>query len=168
MNITCETAPHYLVLDEGALCEEGRFKMNPPLRGKEDREALIEGVIDGTIDMIATDHAPHSAEEKSKGLEKSAFGIVGLETAFPVLYTYLVKENIISLEKLTELLALNARKRFGISLGNDFSIWNPNKKFTVNAKDFLSMGKATPFEGRELFGENLVTVCGGKVVYKKA
>ena len=168
VNITCETAPHYLVLDEGALCEEGRFKMNPPLRGKEDREALIEGVIDGTIDMIATDHAPHSAEEKSKGLEKSAFGIVGLETAFPVLYTYLVKENIISLEKLTELLALNARKRFGISLGNDFSIWNPNKKFTVNAKDFLSMGKATPFEGRELFGENLVTVCGGKVVYKKA
>ena len=167
VNITCETAPHYLVLDEGALCEEGRFKMNPPLRGKEDREALIEGVIDGTIDMIATDHAPHSAEEKSKGLEKSAFGIVGLETAFPVLYTYLVREKIIPLEKLTELLALNARKRFGIPLGNDFSIWNLNKKFTVGTKDFLSMGKATPFEGRELFGENLVTVCGGKVVYKK-
>ena len=168
VNITCETAPHYLVMDERDLREEGRFKMNPPLRGKEDREALIEGILDGTIDMIATDHAPHSAEEKSRGLEKSAFGIVGIETAFPVLYTYLVKEGIVSLDKIIELLAINARKRFGIPMGNDFSIWNLNKKFTVDPKDFISMGKATPFEGAQLWGENLLTVCGGKIVYKKA
>ena len=167
VNITCETAPHYLVMDESDLREEGRFKMNPPLRGKKDREALLEGILDGTIDMIATDHAPHSAEEKSKGLEKSAFGIVGIETAFPVLYTYLVREGIVSLDKIIDLLAINARKRFGIPLGNDFSVWNLEKKFTVDPKDFLSMGKATPFEGAELYGENLLTVCGGKIAYKK-
>ncbi len=168
VNITCETGPHYLVMDDRFLGEEGRFKMNPPLRGKEDREALIDGIIDGTVDMIATDHAPHSAEEKSRGLEKSAFGIVGIETAFPVMYTYLVREGIISLKRLMELLALNARKRFNIPMGNDFSIWNVNKKFTVDPRDFLSMGKATPFEGAELLCENLVTVCGGKTVYTKA
>ena len=168
VDITCETAPHYLVMDERDLREDGRFKMNPPLRGKEDREALIEGILDGTIDMIATDHAPHSAEEKSKGLEKSAFGIVGIETAFPVLYTYLVREGIVSLDKIIDLLAFNARKRFGIPMGNDFSIWNLNKKFTVDPSDFISMGKATPFEGAELWGENLLTVCGDKIVYKKA
>ena len=166
VDITCETAPHYLVMDDGDLMEEGRFKMNPPLRGKEDREALLAGILDGTIDMIATDHAPHSAEEKSKGLPKSAFGIVGIETAFPVLYTYLVREGIISLQKLVELLALNARKRFGIPMGNDYSVWNLNKKFTVDPNKFLSMGRATPFEGRELWGENLLTVCDGKIVYK--
>ena len=168
VDITCETAPHYLVMDERDLREDGRFKMNPPLRGKEDREALIEGILDGTIDMIAADHAPHSAEEKSKGLEKSAFGIVGIETAFPVLYTYLVREGIVSLDKIIDLLAFNARKRFGIPMGNDFSIWNLNKKFTVDPSDFISMGKATPFEGAELWGENLLTVCGDKIVYKKA
>ena len=167
VNITCETAPHYLVMDDSDLREDGRFKMNPPLRGKEDREALIEGILDGTIDMIATDHAPHSAQEKSRGLEKSAFGIVGIETAFPVLYTYLAREGIVSLDKIIDLLAVNARKRFGIPMGNDFSIWNLNKKFTVDPKDFISKGKATPFEGAELFGENLLTVCGGKIVYKK-
>ncbi|MBQ8207304.1 MAG: dihydroorotase [Clostridia bacterium] len=166
VNITCETAPHYLVMDDGDLREEGRFKMNPPLRGKKDREALLEGILDGTIDMIATDHAPHSSDEKSKGLEKSAFGIVGIETAFPVLYTYLVREGIVSLDKIIELLALNARKRFGIPLGNDFSVWNLNKKFTVDPNKFLSMGRATPFEGAELYGENLLTVCGGKIAYK--
>ena len=116
--------------------------------------------------MIATDHAPHSSDEKSKGLEKSAFGIVGIETAFPVLYTYLVREGIVSLDKIIELLALNARKRFGIPLGNDFSVWNLNKKFTVDPNKFLSMGRATPFEGAELYGENLLTVCGGKIAYK--
>ena len=167
VDITCETAPHYLVMDDRDLREEGRFKMNPPLRGKEDREALIAGILDGTIDMIATDHAPHSAEEKSKGLQKSAFGIVGIETAFPVLYTYLVREGIVSLDKIIDLLAINARKRFRIPLGNDFSIWNLNKKFTVDPNKFLSMGRATPFEGAELWGENLITVCGGKTVYKK-
>ncbi len=167
VDITCETAPHYLVLDDSDLLDEGRFKMNPPLRGKEDREALIEGILDGTIDMIATDHAPHSAEEKSKGLEKSLFGIVGIETAFPVLYTYLVREGIVSLDKIIELLATNARKRFGIPMGNDFSIWNLSKKFIVDPKKFISKGKATPFERAELYGENLLTVCGGKIVYKK-
>ena len=124
VDITCETGPHYLVLDDSFLKEDGRYKMNPPLRSKEDREALIEGIKDGTIDMIATDHAPHSAEEKARGLEKSAFGIVGIETAFPVLYTHLVKEGIVSLEKILELLITNPRKRFNIPLGNDFSIWD--------------------------------------------
>ena len=141
--------------------------MNPPLRSTEDKKALIEGIIDGTVDMIATDHAPHSAEEKSKGLEKSAFGITGIETAFPVLYTHLVRNNIITLEKLMELLVYNPRKRFGIPLGTDFSIWDLNKEFTVNSDDFISLGKATPFEGDRLFGECIKTVCNGNVVYSK-
>ena len=114
VDITCETAPHYLVMNDMMLEEDGRFKMNPPIRSEDDRLALIEGIKDGTIDMIATDHAPHSAEEKSRGLEKSLMGVVGLETAFPVLYTYLVKEGIISLEKLIELMSVNPRKRFHI------------------------------------------------------
>ena len=166
VNVTCETAPHYLVLDESNLQEEGRFKMNPPLRGKADREALITGIQDGTIDMIATDHAPHSAEEKARGLEKSPFGVVGLETAFPVLYTHLVKEGIITLEKLVELLALNPRKRFNIPLGNDFTVWDLNAKETVDPENFLSKGRATPFEGWELYGKCVMTVKDGKVIYK--
>ena len=166
VDVTCETAPHYLTLDENDLEEDGRFKMNPPLRGKGDREALIEGIIDGTVDMIATDHAPHSLEEKSRGLEKSAFGIVGLETAFPVLYTKLVKENIISLEKLIELLAVNPRKRFGIPLGDDFSLWRLDEEYRVDPEKFLTMGRATPFVGEKVFGKCQLTVCGGKVVYK--
>ena len=165
VDVTCETGPHYLVLDENDLREEGRFKMNPPLRAKEDRLALIEGLQDGTIDMIATDHAPHSAEEKARGLEKSAFGVVGLETAFPVLYTCLVKKNIISLEKLMELLVANPRKRFQIPLGEDYTVWNLKERFTVDSAAFLSMGKATPFEGMELYGKCCLTVCGGKTVY---
>ena len=166
VDITCETGPHYLVLDENDLQEDGRFKMNPPLRSTEDRLALIEGIKDGTIDMIATDHAPHSAEEKSKGLSGSAFGIVGIETAFPVLYTKLVKNNIISLERLIELLAVNPRKRFNIPLGNDYTVWKLNEEFTVNPDEFLSKGKATPFEGERLFGRCLLTVADGKTVYK--
>ena len=146
VDVTCETAPHYLVLDDNDLQEDGRFKMNPPIRSKEDRLALIKGLQDGTIDMIATDHAPHSNEEKSKGLEKSAFGIVGIETAFSVLYTKLVKENLISLEKLIELMAINPRKRFKIPLSNDFTIWDLNEDVTINPEDFLSMGKATPLK----------------------
>lgn len=167
VNITCETGPHYLILTDGDLKEDGRFKMNPPLRSKEDRQALIEGVLDGTIDMIATDHAPHSQEEKSRGLEKSAFGIVGIETAFQLLYTHLVKKNIISLERLVELLAVNPRKRFGIEYDNSFTVWDLNKKSVINPSDFLSMGKATPFEGEEVFGECELTVCNGKTAYKK-
>ncbi len=167
VDITCETAPHYLVLDDSDLKEEGRFKMNPPLRDKSDREALIEGIKDGTIDMIATDHAPHSAEEKAKGLEKSAFGITGLETAFSVMYTHLVKTGIITLEKLMELMAINPRKRFNIPLGNDYTVWDLNKEIKVNSNEFLSLGKATPFEDMKLYGECVLTVCDGKVVFNR-
>lgn len=167
VDVTCETGPHYLILTDEDLKEDGRFKMNPPLRSKEDRQALIEGVLDGTIDMIATDHAPHSQEEKSRGLEKSAFGIVGIETAFQLLYTHLVKKNIISLEKLIELLAVNPRKRFGIEYDNSFTVWDLDKKTVINPSEFLSMGKATPFEGEEVFGECELTVCNGKTAYKK-
>jgi dihydroorotase len=166
VDITCETAPHYLIMDDMDLQEYGRFKMNPPIRSKADREALVEGVVDGTIDMISTDHAPHSAEEKGRGLEKSAFGVVGIETAFQSLYTYLVKKNVISLEKLIELLAVNARRRFDIPLGNDFCVWDLNKEFTVDPEEFLSNGKATPFEGMKMFGECEMTVRGGKTVWR--
>ena len=164
--VTCETAPHYLVLCDEDLKEEGRFKMNPPLRSREDREALIEGIRDGTIDMIATDHAPHSKEEKAKGLEKSAFGIVGLETAFPVMYTHLVKAGVITLEKLVELMCLNPRKRFGIPQGDDYTVWDLDYEETVNTDDFMSLGKATPFENEKLTGRCLMSVCNGKIVYK--
>ena len=167
VDVTCETGPHYLVMDDSDLQEEGRFKMNPPLRSAEDRIALVEGIADGTIDMIATDHAPHSAEEKGRGLAGSAFGVVGLETAFAVLYTKLVKPGIISLERLIELLAINPRKRFDIPMGSDFTIWDLEKTFTVDPDEFLSKGKATPFTGWTLQGECVVTVCNGKVVYKK-
>ena len=167
VNVTCETAPHYLVMDENDLREDGRFKMNPPLRSKEDREALVEGILDGTIDMIATDHAPHSAEEKSRGLANSAFGIVGLETAFPLLYTKLVKTGILTLERLVELMAVNPRKRFGIPFGNDFSVWNLEESFEVDPEEFLSMGRATPLTGMKLFGRNLLTVRDGQAVYQK-
>ena len=165
VDVTCETGPHYLVMDDSHLQEHGRFKMNPPLRSREDREALVAGIADGTIDMIATDHAPHSAEEKGKGLEKSAFGVVGIETAFPICYTYLVKTGIISLEKLIDLLSTNPRKRFGIPAGNDFTVWDLEDKSTVDPAQFLSMGKATPFEGWAVQGKCVATVCGGKIVY---
>ena len=166
VDITCETAPHYLVMDDSHLQEDGRFKMNPPLRDKADREALLEGLLDGTIDMIATDHAPHSAEEKSRGLEKSAFGIVGLETALPVMYTDLVKPGIMTLEQLCDVLVINPRRRFGIPMGNDFSIWQLNESFTVDPTEFVSMGKATPFTGRTLFGRNQLTVVNGRIVWQ--
>ena len=165
IDVTCETGPHYLVMDDSMLQENGRFKMNPPLRSKADREALVQGIIDGTIDMIATDHAPHSAEEKSKGLESSAFGVVGIETAFPICYTYLVKTGIITMEKLMELLVINPRKRFDIPLGNDFSIWDLDAEYAIDPADFLSMGKATPFEGWRVQGKCMATVCDGKIVY---
>ena len=165
LDVTCETGPHYLVMDDSDLQEDGRFKMNPPLRGKEDREALIHGILDGTIDMIATDHAPHSAEEKSRGLEKSAFGIVGIETAFPILYTCLVKPGILSLNKLLELLCVNPRRRFGLPLGTDYSIWDLNTAYAIDPKDFLSKGRATPFAGWQVSGKCIATICDGKLVY---
>ncbi len=166
VDVTCETAPHYLLLDDCMLEEDGKWKMNPPIRSADDRDALIEGIIDGTIDCIATDHAPHSAEEKSRGLEKSAFGIVGIETAFPLLYTYLVIPGIITMEKLEELLVYNPRKRFCIPLGNDYSVWNLSAEWTITPEiDFLSKGKATPFDGWRVSGVNVLTVCDGRPVY---
>ncbi len=167
LDVTCETGPHYLVLDDNDLEESGSFKMNPPLRSEEDRLALLEGIEDGTIDMIATDHAPHSAEEKSKGLQGSAFGIVGIETAFQIMYTNLVKTGIITLEKLIELLAINPRKRFKIPLGTDYTVWDLEKDTVIKSEDFLSKGKATPFENMPVKSECVLTVCDGKVVYRK-
>ena len=172
VDITCETGPHYLVLSDKDLQENGRFKMNPPLRDESDKEALIQGVLDGTIDMIATDHAPHSAEEKSKGLEKSNMGVVGIETAFSVMYTNFVKTGIISLKKLVELLSTNANKRFNIGssvdIGQkaDLTIFDLNDKYTINSDDFLSMGKSTPFEGNEVYGKCIMTICNGNVVWE--
>lgn len=183
VNVTCETAPHYLVLCDEELQEDGRFKMNPPIRSREDREALLEGLCDGTIDMIATDHAPHSAEEKSKGLEGSAMGIVGLETAFPVLYTKLVKGGVITMEKLIELMSTNPRRRFGLpavgslaengsegsSLENcDFAIWNIGDEYEINPEDFKSMGRATPFAGYRVYGRCLATFVAGRLIWGQA
>ena len=172
LDVTCETAPHYLVLDDMDIQEEGRFKMNPPLRDKSDRLALIEGIKDGTIDVIATDHAPHSKEEKSKGLKDSLMGVVGIETAFSVLYTELVEKNIISLEKLMELLNINARKIFGIGseikVGEkaDITVFDLNVEYKINPDEFLSMGKSTPFEGKSVKGKCVMTMVGGKIVWK--
>ena len=170
--VSCETGPHYLTMDDSMLQEDGRFKMNPPLRSADDRKALIEGLLDGTIDMIATDHAPHSAEEKSRGLEKSLMGVVGLETAFPVLYTELVKKNVISLEKLIELMSVNPRRRFnlgsGLEIGQsaDFTVYDLDAKYTVDPEKFLSMGRATPFAGKEVYGKCLMTAVKGEIVWK--
>ena len=166
VNVTCETAPHYLVLCDDDMQEDGRFKMNPPLRSREDKQALIEGINDGTIDMIATDHAPHSAKEKGRGLEKSLMGVVGLETAFPVLYTELVKKNIITLDRLVELMSFKPKERFGIDTENDFAVFDISEAYKIDPENFLSMGRATPFAGREVFGRCLLTVHNGKVVYK--
>lgn len=168
IDVTCETAPHYLLLCEDDLQEEGRFKMNPPLRSAEDREALIRGIQDKTIDVIATDHAPHSMEEKSKGLQKSAFGITGIETAFPLLYTYLVKKNIVTMERLMELLVYEPRKRFGIPFNeNDYSIWDLEAETVIRSENFLSKGKATPFDGWNVNGICQKTVVNGKTVFER-
>ena len=166
VDITCETAPHYLVMNDMMLEEDGRFKMNPPIRSEDDRLALIEGIKDGTIDMIATDHAPHSAEEKSRGLEKSLMGVVGLETAFPVLYTYLVKEGIISLEKLIELMSVNPRKRFHIK-DSGICVYDLGKEYAIDPNEFETKGRSTPFSGRKVYGENIMTVIGGKIAWRK-
>lgn len=167
LDVTCETAPHYLLLDEGDLREDGRFKMNPPLRTKEDREALLEGITDGTVDMIITDHAPHSPEEKSRGLEKSPMGVVGIETSFPLLYTYLVKTGKITLEKLLDLMHYKPCKRFKIKneINENFTVFDLNAEYEINPEDFLSKGKSTPFEGTKVFGKCLLTVANGKTAY---
>ena len=169
IDITCETAPHYLVMNDGDLKEEGRFKMNPPIRGEADRLALIEGIKDGTIDMIATDHAPHSAEEKSRGLKDSLMGVVGIETAFPVLYTQLVKTGIITLDRLKELLCDAPRRRFKEiepeNADESFCVWALDECYEIDPGDFLSKGRSTPFEGKKVFGRCILTVYNGKIVY---
>ena len=166
VDVTCETGPHYLILCDEDLKEDGWWKMNPPLRGRDDRKALIEGILDGTIDCIATDHAPHSLEEKSKGLAGSAFGIVGLETAFPLLYTHLVKKNVITFEKLTDLMIYAPRKRFNIPFDeNDYALWDLEEEYIIDPENFKTKGRATPFAGTKVFGRCVKTVCGGREVY---
>ena len=168
VDVTCETGPHYLTMDDSMLREDGRFKMNPPLRSPEDRQALVEGLRDGTIDMIATDHAPHSAEEKSRGLQGSAFGVVGLETAFPVMYTHFVRTGRMSMDRLLDLLVRNPRRRFGLPTDPEhvgYSVWDLNASFTVDPATFMTKGRATPFEGQVLYGVNMATVYQGKAVY---
>ena len=173
VDVTCETGPHYLVFCDGDLREDGRFKMNPPIRSREDRAALIEGLRDGTIDMIATDHAPHSAEEKGRGLEKSAMGVVGLETAFAAVYTHLVKPGILSMDRLMALLNGNAAKRFGygtpLAAGQpaDLTVFDLDRKFTVDPERFQTMGRATPFAGMELYGVCLLTMADGRIVWRE-
>ncbi len=174
VDITCETGPHYLVMNDMMLKDEGRFKMNPPIRSEEDRLALVEGLKDGTIDCIATDHAPHSKEEKSKGLEKSAMGVVGIETAFPVVYTKLVKTGLVPLDTVVKALTTNPKERFKIGnpleVGNpaDFTVFDLEEEYEINPKDFLSQGKATPFLKEKVFGKCKITVCSGKIVYKES
>ena len=174
VDVTCETAPHYLLLCDEDLKEEGRFKMNPPLRSRADRDALIEGILDGTVDMIATDHAPHSAEEKSRGLEKSLFGISGLETAFPLLYTHFVKTGIFGMEKLLDLMCYNPAERFNIPCGSfeeggraDFTVFDLEKKYPVDPEKFQSKGKSTPFGGYEVYGECAMTIYNGRIVWQR-
>ena len=166
VNVTCETAPHYLTMDDSMIEDHGRFKMNPPIRAKEDREALIQGLLDGTIDMIATDHAPHSAEEKAQGLRDSRMGVVGLETAFSVLYTKLVKPGVLPLEKLIEVMAINPRKRFGLPIkDDDMCVFDPNAEYIVHPEEFATKGRSTPFDGWKLYGVCRMTVVDGKIVY---
>ena len=165
LDVTCETGPHYLLLDDSHLQEHGRFKMNPPLRSPEDREAMLRGLLDGTIDMIATDHAPHSAEEKGRGLEKSAMGVVGIETAFPLLYTHLVRTGILTMERLCELMSVTPRERFKIKSDQGFTVFKLDEKYKINPEDFMSKGKSTPFEGDEVYGKCLLTVYEGRAVY---
>ena len=165
IDVTCETAPHYLTMTDLDLEEDGRFKMNPPIRGERDRLALIEGLKDGTVDMIATDHAPHSAEEKSRGLEKSNMGVVGIETAFPVMYTYLVKTGVITLEELVDVMSVKPRERFGITSDVGFTVFDLGDEYEIDPDDFVSMGKSTPFKGVKVSGRCLATVYDGKLAY---
>lgn len=172
VRVSCETAPHYLALCENDMMEDGRFKMNPPLRSSADRDALIAGLNDGTIDAIATDHAPHSPEEKSKGLEYSAMGISGLETAFPVLYTYLVMSGKVSLQRILEALTSSPRKAFGLppvleeGAAADIAIIDTRTEFTIDSSRFLSLGHSTPFEGNRVYGKVLMTLKDGVAVWK--
>ena len=169
VDITCETAPHYLILNDMDLQEDARFKMNPPIRSERDRKALIEGLIDGTIDMIATDHAPHSADEKGRGLEKSLMGVVGLETAFATMYTHFVRTGVITLDKLVDVMAINPRRRFGIKTDkNDLAVFDLNCEYEINPEDFKSKGKSSPFTGTKVYGKCVATFSGGKLVWRES
>ena len=171
VDVTCETAPHYLLLTEDDLQEDGRFKMNPPIRERADRDALREGLLDGTVDMIATDHAPHTAEEKSRGLEKSLMGVVGLECALSVLYTGLVKTGLMPMETLIDRMTAAPARRFGLQSGleagkpADFLIFDPDEEWVIDPNDFASMGRATPFAGERVTGRVKMTVCKGEIVW---
>ena len=167
VNVTCETAPHYLLLDDSCLRESGDFKMNPPLRDASDREALIRGVLDGTVDMIATDHAPHTAEEKSRGLRDSLLGVVGLECAFPVLYTGLVRTGIVPMERLVRMMTSAPAERFGIHRDPDtnYCVWDLTEEYVIDPDTFLSKGRSTPFRGTRVFGKCKMTVCDGRIVW---
>ena len=173
LNVTCETGPHYLLLCDRDLQEEGHFKMNPPLRSAEDKEALIEGIMDGTIEVLATDHAPHAESEKAKGLEKSAFGIVGIETAFPLMYTHFVKSGKMTFEHLMDIMSKNPRQIFGLggelAVGEraDLAVFDLDREYEIRSEEFLSMGKSTPFEGWMVCGECVMTICRGEVAYEK-
>ena len=174
VDVTCETAPHYLVLTEEDLEEDGRFKMNPPLRTAEDRAALIEGLADGTVDMIATDHAPHSDEEKAKGLRGSAMGVIGLEFAFPVLYTELVLKGKISLDRLIHAMSVSPARRFGLPSGSlcdggaaDLAVIDLSREWTVRGRESASKGNSTPFEGRKVKAKNIMTILNGEIVWKE-
>ncbi len=168
VDITCETAPHYLILTDMDIEEDARFKMNPPIRSERDRAALIEGLVDGTIDIIATDHAPHSADEKGRGLEKSLMGVVGLETAFATMYTHLVRKGVITLDRLIEVMAINPRKRFGFEINkNDLTIFDLDCEYEINPDDFKSNGKSSPFAGTKVFGKCVATFCDGKLVWRE-
>ncbi|MGM9578049.1 MAG: dihydroorotase [Evtepia sp.] len=173
LDVTCETTPHYLVFNDSMLREEGCFKMNPPIRSEGDRQALIAGILDGTVDMIATDHAPHSAEEKGRGLAHSLFGIVGLETAFPVLYTELVKPGVLTLEQLIDRMVTKPAQRFGIGSAleegapADLTVFDLDASYTIQPEDFLSMGKSSPFAGRTVFGKCLLTLSGGEIAWQE-
>jgi len=175
LDVTCEVTPHHLLLCDQDLQECGNYKMNPPLRAKEDRQALIDGCLDGTIDMIATDHAPHSAEEKSRGLAGSAFGIVGLETCFPLMYTHLVQTGIMPLERLVEMMTTAPAERFGLTpagghgnppLQGDFSVWDLGAEYAIDPAEFVSMGKSMPFEGWQVRERCVMTVVGGEIVWR--
>ncbi len=165
VDVTCETAPQYLILTKDDVRDDGRFRVNPPIAAEEDRLACIEGIKDGTIDMIITDHAPHSAEEKGRGFAKSSPGFVGLEICFPLLYTELVKTGVISLEKLVELMTDAPRRRFGIPAGDSCTVWDLSAEYSIDPEDFVSMGRATPFAGRKIFGRCIATVCNGELIY---
>ena len=165
LDVSCETAPHYLLLDDAQLEDSGRFKMNPPIHGKADRMALLEALADGTVDMIATDHAPHSENEKSRGFAKSLNGIVGLETAFPVLYTRLVQSGLITLEQLVTLMAISPRERFGIPMQNEYAIWDLSTEYSLDSSCFRSLGRSTPFEGWNVRGRCVLTAFNGTVVH---